>query len=397
MPPKTALIIDDDPLFAIVAEETLRAFGTISVSKAEDGNAGLKHIAEMPEPFDLIICDLQMPHLDGVSVIRALGQLGYTGALIIVSGEQSDIIRTVRMMAQMAGVHILGALNKPLVEGELSALLAAAASEPSEAEQARPMTRLMLKHAITDKGLIPVYQPKYNLKTQKVSSVEVLTRVLDKAGILSDPRLALDAAEEYKLMKELTLALVDQVIVDMQNWRTKGIELGVAINLSPSMMDDADLPDLLNHRFRLAAIDPHRITLEITENRLLDHKVDILEVISRLRMFGFQLSIDDFGTGATSIEQLRLFPFTELKIDKSFVQGAQSDGFARTTLETSTKLAAMLNIPVVAEGVETPAQLELVQLAGASLVQGYLISHPLQSDDLIDWMMQHKKLDFRAA
>lgn len=150
------------------------------------------------------------------------------------------------------------------------------------------------------------------------------------------------------------------------------------------------MPDWVINKIKRARLDPRDFTIEITEDRLMTYEANVLEVLSRFRLGGLRLSLDDFGTGATSIEQMRLFPFNELKIDQSFVQGATNDGFARTTVETSARLARMLGLSVVAEGVETLAQLRFVKAVGARQVQGFLFAKPMRANAVLDWASRFK-------
>jgi EAL domain-containing protein (putative c-di-GMP-specific phosphodiesterase class I) len=136
-------------------------------------------------------------------------------------------------------------------------------------------------------------------------------------------------------------------------------------------------------------LSPHMVTLEVTENQFVKYSADVLEVLSRLRIKGFRLSVDDFGTGATSFEQLRLYPFSELKLDRIFVQDVLTDSFARLAVATSLKLARLPNMSVVAEGVETQEQLDYFRKAGATFAQGYLIARPLAGQDVMAWLQEN--------
>jgi len=380
-----ALIIDDDPIFRMVAEDALRVLGVADVEIAEDGANGLKQIVSSDKTFDLIICDLQMPELDGVSVVRELSNIKFAGALIIASSEAGAVISAVQRMAIMLGVRILGTIKKPLTVQALESLLLQTKHEDCNAG-VKPMTRHALKTAMSAKLLVPYYQPKLSLRLQKITSAEVLTRVFSEDGHMLSLEACLKAADQYGLLEELTFGLIEQTIAHVKSWSARGLELDLSFNISPVMLRKLDLPDLLAHSFKSAGIDRQTITLEVTEERLLDYDANVLEVLSRLRLFGFKLSIDDFGTGATSIEQLRLYPFNELKIDKSFVQGAQTDPFAKTTVEASIRLAAMLNMTIVAEGVETEADFSFVHSAGAQIVQGFLVAKALPADELYTWL-----------
>ena len=378
----SALIIDDDPLFHIVGEESLRALGVEKVVTAPDGDAGLATLENNPGAFDLLICDLQMPQLDGVSVIRELGRVGFSGGLIIASGEDRDVIRTVRTMADMVGVKVLGALKKPITTEELGALLQTSIQSDREAET---VTRRSLKLAFDERRIVPFYQPKIDLKTGDLAGLEVLARHAAPDGTISGPAGYLDAAEREGLMVELTMVIFEQVLGHARLWKETGFTPRLALNISPVTLSELDLPDWLTTQIKRAGLDPRSFTMEITEDRLMNYEANVLEVLSRFRLAGFRLSLDDFGTGATSIEQMRLYPFNELKIDRSFVRSALDDGFARTTVETSARLARMLGLSVVAEGVETLAHLRLAKAAGAKEAQGFLFSKPLPANAVIDW------------
>ena len=174
MAPRNVLVIDDDPLFCVIAEETLLALGADEVAVAEDGAQGLQMVSDRPEAFDLILCDLNMPNIDGVLVLRELGKRNYSGALIIVSSEKQAVIESVHAMARLAGVHMLGALKKPLNASTLQQLLASETREPSA--QSIEISRDEVRAALDAKAIVPVYQPKLDLIKGEINSVEVLAR-----------------------------------------------------------------------------------------------------------------------------------------------------------------------------------------------------------------------------
>jgi len=393
---KAAIAIDDDPIFCLVAEEALLSLGAKEVQTAQNGAEGLSRLQADPDKFDLVLCDLQMPNMDGVDVIRALGRTGFKGAVAIVSSEHGSVRRAVHAMAQMVGIRILGTLSKPLDTSQLKALILS-----YEAAAPRVQDALMSPHelvsAMMECRVLPYYQPKFNVRDRKVSSVEVLARHKDKTGQLHGPANLLASAERNKQMFEMTFVLIEQVVADYSRWRKAGIDIGLALNISPLLLNRLELPDILLNRFAEAGIDARKVTLEITEDKLLSFSADVLDILARLRIHGFRLSIDDFGTGATSFEQLQRFPFNELKIDQSFIRAPASDPFARTTVETSARLAAMLDMTVVAEGVETEDQLARAVSAGAAIIQGYLLAKPMASAELIRFLTESKKSTSEAA
>ena len=383
----TALLIDDDPLAHVVGEEVLRALGVEKVVSAADGDTGLSVLSQGPGTFDLLLCDLNMPDLDGVGVIRELGRLGFDGGLVIVSGEDTDVIRTVRAMADLVGVRVLGAIKKPLTVDELGGILK---REVAPSQNKNLITRRSLKLAFDERRIVPFYQPKIDLRTGECAGLEVLARHAGTDGTISKPSRVLEAAAREDLMVELTMVIFEQVLSHARIWQDKSFIPPLALNFNPLILSELDLPDWVISRIKRARLDPRDFTIEITEDKLMTYEANVLEVLSRFRLGGLRLSLDDFGTGATSIEQMRLFPFNELKIDQSFVQGATNDGFARTTVETSARLARMLGLSVVAEGVETLAQLRFVKAVGARQVQGFLFAKPMPANAVLDWANRFK-------
>ena len=166
-----------------------------------------------------------------------------------------------------------------------------------------------------------------------------------------------------------------------------GFALKIAINLSALWLDDLSLPDLMLQSVQAVGLMPSDIILEVTETGVTKDVAVALDVLSRLRLKGFGLSIDDFGIGYSSFEQLGRIPFTEMKIDRSFVNRGVRDAAARAILESSMAMAQKLNLSTVAEGVETPEELELMRDLGCGSIQGYLIARPMPVGELVDWLL----------
>lgn len=372
------LIVDDDPIFQIVSSEILRAQGFKEVDTASDGREGLEQIRSNDD-YDLVLSDLNMPNMDGPSFIRLLGEQKYRGSVIIVSSEDPSLLKTVQSMAIMAGVRLLGSISKPLTEDALDALLTVSASQCFAADEDQ-LSVSEVMDAIKADQFVPYYQPKMDIESGIVTSVEVLARKTEADGSIIPPINFIECAEQHGLINLMTDQIIAKSIRDAVGWAEAGIRADLAFNLSPTMLTDRSLPDRLARQFQSAGIDLSRITLEVTENRLVEYGADTLEVLSRLRLKGFKLSVDDFGTGATSFEQLQLYPFNQLKIDKSFVMSALNDPFAEATVRTSAKLARLLKMQIVAEGVETIEELDFVRSCRIEVAQGFLIAKPMPAD-----------------
>lgn len=391
----SALVIDDDEIFQNVALASLESLGFKTVCTANDGEMGLAAVLTASESYDLILCDLQMPNMDGAKVIRELGEMNFKGQVVIVSGEDTILRESVYQMGKLGNVNIKGALAKPLVLEDLKQLVDC--DKQSKALGAQVIEREGLLDALEKRQLKPFYQPKIDLRTNRVEGFEVLCRHVDDNGNIGAPMPYIQSAMTYSLIGSLTKSMIEQVTDEAASWKNHLGEFNLAINMSPACILNPNLPDRISNKFKSAGFESRMITFEVTEDRLLEEQAVILEVLSRLRLAGFKLSLDDFGTGAASIEQLRRFPFHEVKIDRQFVQNAVTDEFSRITVEAAVKLSKLRGMTVVAEGVETEDMLDMVRILGATTAQGFLYSPAMPPEQVLDWVSEHNRAWSPAA
>jgi EAL domain-containing protein (putative c-di-GMP-specific phosphodiesterase class I) len=228
-------------------------------------------------------------------------------------------------------------------------------------------------------------QPKVTVSTRQVVGAEALLRWLDPVRGMLSPLAIVPIAESHGLIEDLTLAVYRRVIDVLVDWQAQGLDLKVAVNLSADNLASLDLPDTLTAIAQEAGVSPRSIVLEITEHRLMDRLAVSLEVIGRLRLKGFGISIDDYGMGYSNLRKLKQLPITELKVDRSFVDGADRDSVLRVILGSSVALGHSLDLTVVGEGVETKEVWELLQTLGCDEAQGYYVARPMPAADLPVW------------
>lgn len=211
------LIIDDDPLFLGVADALVRSLGAVNVFCHPRPNEALSQIMRAPEDVDLILCDLNMPGIDGIGFIRALGERQFTVPVILVSSEAESVIKSVSSIGEMVGVNIVGSLKKPLRQSSLREMINTAEARARHRSTLQ-MSEKALLAALTEGRVIPVYQPQLNLSKMVFDGVEVLCRVRGSDGVLGSPAALLAAAENHGLISPLTFYLMRRSLHDLKPW-----------------------------------------------------------------------------------------------------------------------------------------------------------------------------------
>jgi EAL domain-containing protein (putative c-di-GMP-specific phosphodiesterase class I) len=371
----------------------LITLGVNQVMTAKNGVEASQIMAESTGEFEVLVCDLSMPEMDGVELIRRMGKAGFKGGLILMSGAEEKIISTVNKLAVLQGVRVLGQLQKPVTAAQLAILLAHTTDLPLQ-EMKIASGPLVLKEAITAamaaNEFTIWFQPKVDANTLKVVGLEALARWQLPNGKFIPPDSFITVAEREGLIAELSQLLVSLALTEAAKLFSAGFPLKVAINLSGTWLNDLSLPDYVLDKTIAAGMRATDVILEVTETGVMEDLTTALDVLSRLRLKGFGLSIDDFGIGYSSFEQLGRIPFTEMKLDRSFVSKGVQDAAARAILESSMDMAHKLNLATVAEGVETELDLKLVRSLGCDLIQGYLIARPMPVNDLLAWLANEK-------
>jgi EAL domain-containing protein (putative c-di-GMP-specific phosphodiesterase class I) len=260
------------------------------------------------------------------------------------------------------------------------------------------LDRETLAAAIRDGYVIAHYQPKVPFQPGSTNyGVEALCRIEHPTLGLLYPDTFIPLAEAHGLIGDLTDAVTVHAFRSQAEWDKQGLKLRLAINISPNLMADTVWYDRFQLRCQEHAVDPTRITLEVTESSSQGGKVMALEILSRLRLKGFLLSIDDFGTGFSSLETLYKLPFGELKIDKGFVFDLQKSSEARTLIESTIALAKKLGLKITAEGVENEEIFRELRDLNCDDAQGYFISKALPADLVVPFLSEWRAKTVSAA
>jgi EAL domain-containing protein (putative c-di-GMP-specific phosphodiesterase class I) len=306
----------------------------------------------------------------------------------LFSGEDTRVLDASRRFAEAKQLTILGVLRKPVERDAVMSVLKR--YRPADERPSRSHGDVLLgsdgiRLGLASDAVRLAYQPKVNLNDGALVGVEALLRWQDPERGSIPPPEVIRAAEGADLIDALTLAVLTGAVRDRALLVSGGIDIDVAINLSMENLRDFSIVDRMAGVVAAAGDRPERYTLEITETRLIDDLAQVLEVLIRLRLQGFKIAIDDYGTGAATMQLLTQLPSTELKIDRSFVAAAPHSAQGRVLLQSAIELGLQLGQIVVVEGVETEMEARLARELGSHHGQGYLYGRPMKLDELVAW------------
>jgi EAL domain-containing protein (putative c-di-GMP-specific phosphodiesterase class I)/FixJ family two-component response regulator len=375
------LVVEDHGFQRWHVENLLRSLGAAEVHAAEEGRRALEIVRSAEPPVDVIVTDLNMPGMDGIEFIRHLGESGSRASILLVSEQDPTLLESVAAMTEAYGVGLLQALRKPLTAQKLGAAIARYRRPEALPTAPRAFNVREIEVGLRNDEFAPYFQAKVALASGQVEGAEALVRWHHPQLGLVLPGRFIDLLESNRKMDELTMVVLRKAAAECRRWRARGFATTVAVNLSPTVLVDVALADRLDDAVAQQGLVPADIVLEVTETAATSHLAHILENLSRLRMKGFGLSIDDYGTGYASMQQLARIPFTELKIDQSFVRNAVNGGPSRAMLESSLEIAAKLGIAAVAEGVASEEELRLLRALGCPLGQGNYLLEPMPAAD----------------
>ncbi|MDP1680458.1 MAG: EAL domain-containing response regulator [Burkholderiales bacterium] len=382
------LLIDDEPFALKLLSHQLEQLGFVDVISREHAADAMALLEFGTEAVGLILCDLQMPGMDGVEFIRQLVRIGYVGGLVLVSGEDERILQTAEKLSKAHRLNVFGTLQKPVSPEQLRQVLNKHPLRAAARAARKTYAPEELWRAITGGKLVNYYQPKVDLASGAVTGVETLVRWRHPEDDLVLPDQFIATAEEHGLIDELTRVVLTNALRQARIWQDAGLHLRVAVNVSMDNLGSLEFPDFVARAAAKAGVPPTSLVLEVTESRLMKNPQAVLDILTRLRLKRIGLSIDDFGTGHSSLAQLRDIPFDELKIDRSFVHGASRNSSLRAIFEASLGMARQLGMKTVAEGVEDREDWDFLRAAGCDIAQGYFIAKPMPAADLTGWLAE---------
>ena len=390
------LVIDDDPFTLKLIDRMLKNLGYSSVALCESGHAALKQLHSPDGRPDMIVLDINMPKMDGIEFVSFLAELHYTGSLVLFSGEDENMLRAAENLVQMHKINVLGSLQKPVTPEKLAALLEkwVPSLQAGMPEVVKVHSADELRAAIAKGELINFYQPKVELSSGRVTGVETLVRWYHPQDGMVFPHKFIRMAEANGLIDDLTRVVLTGALAQAKAWQEMGLTLQVAVNVSIDNLASLDFADFVAGLATDAGVPPQMVMLEVSESCIPMNDLRApLETLTRLRLKRFHISIDEFGTGHSSLTQLRGIPFDEIKIDQSIVHGAWANKLVQAKYDACLAIARQLDMKVVAVGVEDKDDWDNLRSTECDLAQGYFIAKPMHAADLPDWIETwHKKM-----
>jgi len=387
------LIVDDDPDQRYLVARTLSTMGLANVVEATSGRDALE-LLRREAPVDVVISDLQMPDVDGMELIRKIGEKALPVSVILVSALDDVLLGSAATMTQAYGVRIIGTIGKPVTRDKIFTVLRHYVPQDavveSSLDKAFPLEPEQVLAGLSAGQFEPFFQPKVDLATGRVVGAEALARWRHPAYGLLGPETFLPPLARAGYLDELSWIILALSALEAGRWCSAGLNLSVAVNVSATSLADPNYAEAVTQIVGGQGLEANRMTLEITESEAIRNVAAALENLTRLRMRGFGLAIDDYGVGYSSMQELSRMPFTELKIDRSFVTAAAGSEKHRMMIAHTIEVARLLGLKTVAEGVETKAEMQLLKSLGCDMIQGFLIAEPMDGRDLLRWMLARR-------
>jgi EAL domain-containing protein (putative c-di-GMP-specific phosphodiesterase class I) len=345
------------------------------------------------QPFDIMTLDLSLGERDGVELLRLVADIGLRSMpIVIISACDERIVNSAKRVAKGLKLSLNGCITKPLDLDRLKEALYLPHSIASARDSEAPpinLTRERITSGLARAEFFVEFQPKVDLRSGKVVGAEALARWRTPELGLVSPELFIPMAEQFGLMPELTDQILSLAIKNGRRLVESHPGFTIAVNVSASLMSDLTLPDRIEDILRSEAMAASALIVEITEGTAMSDVARAMDILVRLRIKNIGAAIDDFGTGYSSLSALARLPFSELKIDQSFVKGCKADPDMMKIVDASVALARAFNMKVVVEGVDHPQVLARMRQAGCDVGQGYLFARSLELEHAEDWIARH--------
>ncbi|MQA18004.1 EAL domain-containing response regulator [Rugamonas rivuli] len=386
------LVAEGDQVQRHALADILVHLGVGRITQAPDGHTALRHFSAGITPkVDIAIIDLALPGMDALELIRRLADAKSRVGVLVVGAQSNAVLFSVETMAAAYGINMLGAIGKPVIGSRLEALIAnylepEQAHTASSRAQVPPISFAEVGQGLQMREFDPFFQPKIELETGQVKGLEMFARWRHPLYGVLGPASFMQVLEDNRRIDFLDWSMIEKSVAACRTLHDQGIPISFSINVDQGTLAHPQFMEQISACLERHRIMPDYITFEMTESAVLTTDPHFLERLLRLRMKGFGLAIDDYGTGRSNLQLLARIPFSELKIDRSFVDGASKKQAIGTVLRSCLGLARSLDRRSVAVGVETKQDWDFLQGLGCTYAQGYYIAKPMPVEEFPAWL-----------
>lgn len=384
------LVAEGDQVQRHALADILVHAGAGRITQAPDGHTALRHFSAGITPaVDIAIIDLALPGMDALELIRRLGEAHCKAGVIIAGAQTNAVLFSVETMAAAYGVNVLGAVGKPVIGGRLAALVQNHVA-PGQGEALRPAPPALsfgeVGQGLQNREFVPYFQPKIELESGQVKGLEMFARWRHPLHGILGPASFMPALESAQRVDFLDWTMIEASVASCRKLHDQGVPIAISLNVDQVTLAHPQFMEQIAACLQRHQLMADYITFEMTESAVLSTEPRFLERLLRLRMQGFGLAIDDYGTGRSNLQLLARIPFSELKIDRSFVDGAAKRAAIGVVLRSCLGLARSLDRKSVAVGVETKQDWDFLQGLGCTYAQGYYIAKPMPVEDIPAWL-----------
>ncbi len=382
---KHVLIVEDDQEIVDLARRAVSKIDQCAFTGTLCGYDGLLAVATATDPVDVIVLDLTLPDIDGLEFLRRLAEEKYTGTIVLASGHDKSVLKSAKRLAEIHGLSVHAVLQKPYLPSELRKIIedCTPAEHPQPEADDGPVTG-----DLSGATLVPYYQPQFDIESGSVAGFEALIRLQLADGPLVGPSALFSHLRNHEERVTTALSIADLVMRDLAFALGKTAEFpGVSLNFDARVLEDDDAMAEFTSLVERHEIPKHMVTIEVIEKSLPHSDQRLLEVLTRLRMAGFELSLDDYGTGGSNHDLLRRCPFNELKLDHTIIQSGLNDAVTDKFITSAVETARSLDLRLVAEGIETMHDLAFVRNHGIRIVQGFLFERPMPIERALPFVL----------
>lgn len=384
------LVVEDDDFQRHWLKAMLNNVGATNVFQAADGKEALRILNDRTKAIDISFIDLNLPGMDGMELIRHMSKQERSPSIVLASALAPSLIFSVKTMSKAYGVTLLGAIEKPATPDTILSLIDVHWALPKVGHgRSTPCISLAdICGGLAREEFKPFFQPKVELASGKVKGVEAFARWRHPQLGLLPPASFLPILRDAKEVAQLDLFMFTKVLSTFQNLQRQDPFFTVSLNICATTCADPDFVERILAYAGTCEVDVKNISFEISESAAVENAPNFLENLVRLRMHGFGISVDEYGTAHSSVHHLLRIPFSELKIDRSMLQGPSESPSLEIALDLSIELCRRLECHSTAVGVETKSDWDLLQKLGCEYAQGYYIGHPMEEEALLQWMKE---------